>query len=237
MMEAAQSHIPAILRLPDEILCLIFSFACLREDDSWSTNRRKWEYYGYTSVSNISLTCTRFSRISRPFFFESVWIKNRPGGGVSLSIQGIHANFRDSASLRLHCRKLQLDIQFVSKNDYARIVDLLKWLTNVQYLSISGNFTVSERSRPIDRRGDDDPSFEYNMLDCMRLVVRHMKRLRVLRCHDTWMHGVSPGCKGNDFIREINIPTLKRLELIGLGKSTGPPPPNKVLLLTSLLLC
>jgi hypothetical protein len=107
----------------------------------------------------------------------------------------------------LHCRKLQLDIKFISKNDYSRIVDLLTWLTNVRYLDISGNFTVSQRTRPIDHRGDNDPSLTYNMLDFVRLVVRHMKRLKVLRCYDTWGHGLGPGCKGNDFIREIDIPT------------------------------
>lgn len=44
MMEAAQSHIPAIFRLPDEIICMILTFACLSEQ----LVSRTWEDYEYT---------------------------------------------------------------------------------------------------------------------------------------------------------------------------------------------
>lgn len=60
------------------------------------------------------------------------------------------------------------------------------------------------------------------------LVMKHMRRLEFLRCTDYYAPE-GHGCKTSDFIRNIDIPSLKRLEIQGLAKSAGPPITEKVI--------
>lgn len=213
-MEASQSP-PAIFRLPEEILRLILSYACTGPPGRKIT------------LANLSLTCKRFNRISHPVFYESIWICQGPDPGLSWQAGEIHSRFQEYPSLRRYCRALSLDIVYVSKNDYSRIVDLLNWLTNVRYLCIHGIFTNTEPDQPIDQMDNDFPSFEYNMLDLLKLVARRMRRLEVLHCKDVNRRDLG-GCNGADFMRDIDIPSLKRLELFRLGRSEEPPSSDKV---------
>lgn len=212
-MEASQSS-PAILRLPEEILGLILSYA------STGPPRR------HILLSNVSLTCKCFNRISRPFFFEQILIEQGSRPGLASSAKVIHSHFQKHPSLRVHCKDLALDINYLSRNDHSRIVDLLNWLTNVRYLGIRGSFTNPEPDQP-SYMPDDDPLFEYEMKGLLKLVVQRMGRLQVLCCNSTsrdW--GVK--YNGANFMRDIDIPSLEKLVLFGLGRSDEPPCSNKV---------
>jgi hypothetical protein len=89
-------------------------------------------------------------------------------------------------------------------------------------------FNFREIHNSLNRpRDDDDYLFTYNMMDLMRLIAQQLGRLEVLHCLDK-LPGLNVGCKGSEFVREVNIPSLKKLELPGIGQSAGTPSPNKV---------
>jgi hypothetical protein len=157
------------------------------------------------------LTCSRFRRISRPFLFESIDIvraraRSSNTSGLSPSAKIFHARFRDDASLRSHCRRLKVHFTYISKSDYALLEDLMSWLINVRYLSIAGIFMFP---RPVNGAEHvNELSYQYDMWALVRVISRHMRRLEVLRCRDHW----SDGFRGNNFIQNINIPSLKKIE-------------------------
>lgn len=212
-MEASQNP-PAIFRLPEEILGIILSDAC----DSPSSR--------YKLFLNISLTCKRFNRISRPFLYEIILIGVGPRPGLCWSPEVIHSRFQEDPSLRLHCRHLVLELDDISKHDYSCIVDVVNWLTNVRCLIVHGQFTITEPEQQINQIHNDDITFEYDLLDLLKLVARRMRGLEILHCYDT-SYGRGVGCKGANFMRDIDIPSLKSLSLFGLGRS-GDPCSNKV---------
>lgn len=78
-----------------------------------------------------------------------------------------------------------------------------------------------------DHRHDDHPSFNYNMLDLMRLVSRHLGRLEVLRCSDE-VPGLFRECKESEFIQAVDSSSLKKLEILAYGQSCGTPSLDKV---------
>jgi hypothetical protein len=128
---------PTILCLPDELLHLILSSACL-QDSHPRNSARLWTYKPRTSVLNICLTCSHFQRIARVFPFESIYIqqarmRSRQStiSGFSPTAKVFHARFRDDVLLRGHCRKLQINIRRMSRNDLALVEDLVRWLGNV----------------------------------------------------------------------------------------------------------
>lgn len=84
---------------------------------------------------------------------------------------------------------------------------------------------------PDDYQLDDDLGFfNYNMSDLMKVIARHLDRLVVLRCLDP-VSGVFSNRDGSEFIREVELPSLERLELYGFVQSAGTPHPNKVCLM------
>lgn len=212
-MESSQSS-PAILRLPEEILGLILSYACTSPPSRQQL------------ILDVSLTCTRFRRISRPFLFEVIWIEQGSGPWLASSAKVIHSHFQKHPSLRVHCQDLELDIHYLSKSDHSRVVDLLNWLTNVRYLGIRGSFTNDERDQPIHVH-DDNSLFEYGMIGLLKLIARRMRQLEVLRCSNT-SHEWGVGYNGANFMRDVDIPSLKSLSLFGLGRSNEPPCSDKV---------
>lgn len=114
------------------------------------------------------------------------------------------------------------------------ITDLLRWLSNVRYLSLSGYFGPEKEPDGSSRAGrgeekiDDDALMErHDMWVLIGLVNRHMRNLELLRCMDRWGHD----CRGSDLISNIDIPSLKTLDIDHLARSSVPPDLNKVILL------
>lgn len=214
-------ELPPILRLPDEILHQILSSAS--QSAPCPRSGRLWDHKLPSAVLKISLTCFHFRRISRSFIFESIHI----GQGLARrqtrtsALPAVHARFRDEPELRSSCRMLQLDIDCMSRNHYVMVSDLFRWLTNVRYLAISGVFDSSS-----EESGKDDNALteRHDMWALIGLVNRHMRNLELLRCMDRWGHD----CRGSDLISNIDIPSLKRLDIRFLARSIKPPAPNKV---------
>lgn len=134
--------VPIILRLLDELLHCILSSACLQDPPDPPHSARLWAYKPRNVVLNISLTCSHFWRIARVSPFESVYIREARIRTLQSRISGFapsakffHAHFRDDISLRRHCRKLQISIRRMPRNDLALVADLVTWLGNVRYLS------------------------------------------------------------------------------------------------------
>lgn len=223
-------ELPPILRLPDEMVHQILSSA------SHTTPRprsgRVWEHKLPSVVLNICLTCSHFNRISRSFIFESVYIrKGLPARYTRASVlPAVYARFRDEPELRPKCKKLQLDINRMSRKHYRMVRDLLRWLSNVRYLSISGFFAPEKEqdgsSNGHSEEGNDDNDLvsRHDLWALMGLVNRYMGNLELLRCNDHWGHG----CRGSDLISNIDIPSLNKLQIWGLSRSSIPPTPTKV---------
>ena len=55
-------------------------------------------------------------------------------------LSAVHARFRDEPELRASCQRLQLNLDYLSREHYEMVGDLLRWLKNVRYLSIWGFF-------------------------------------------------------------------------------------------------
>jgi hypothetical protein len=210
---------PAILRLPDEILDSILSFACWH-DPLYGSRPPGYEPH---LVLNVGLTCDRFRQISRPFLYRSLSISQRPGGWLSHSSKALHVLLQKDPSLRLHCTRFDVT---VSRDAYPQIEDLLSWLINVRYLTITGLFWAPPAHRT-DGGGENDRRAHYDMWAWIRLAARCMRRLEVLRCR----HSSGGNCKGRDFIEYIDIPSLKKLKILSLfnEKSAGPPISSKVI--------
>jgi hypothetical protein len=228
-------ELPPILRLPDEILNQILSSSSQASPHHRSS--RLWAYKLPSTVLNISLTCSHFRRISRSFNFESIHIEQGlppPRPPRTSAIPAVHARFRDEPELQSSCTRLQLDIDEMSRNHYAMITDLLRWLSNVRYLSLSGYFgpekepdssSSSSRAGHGEEKIDDDALIErHDMWALIRLVNRNMRNLELLRCMDRWGHD----CRGSDLISNIDIPSLKKLDIQHLAKSSMPPDLKKV---------
>lgn len=106
----------------------------------------------------------------------------------------------------------------------------------VRYLSITGYFSGSQPICSTDQgdRGDDDPAYFYETWALIGLVMRHMRLLEFLCCTDYYA-SEGHGCKTSDFIRNIDIPSLKRLEIEGLAKRAAPPIIEKVIQFSNAL--
>lgn len=228
MLENPDMELSPILRLPHEILHQIFSSAS--HTTPYPLSGRIWDHKLPSTVLSICLTCSHFNRISRRFIFESIFIRNYlPARNLVLS--AVHARFRDEPELRASCQRLQLNLDYLSREHYEMVGDLLRWLKNVRYLSIWGFFAPEKEqdggsSSSILDGGSDDSELKshQSLWGLIRLVNHHMKNLELLRFMNQW----GRICHGDDLILNIDIPSLKELQVMGLVRSTGSAVPNKV---------
>lgn len=101
----------------------------------------------------------------------------------------------------------------------------------MRYLSIAGYFAfhkLPDSSTGRIQEGDDDDELRtsHDMWILIGLVNRHMRSLELLRCFDQ----PNGGCEGYDLVSNINIPSLKTLQVVRLGRSTKPLGADKVYL-------
>lgn len=131
-----------ILRLPNELLQLIFEFATAKKDkDEWDT--RIWAYSLLTPLAKVS---RRFNSLVLPMLYGIIDLDGHPFN-YQKRLKQLHGTLEQRPELRSLPRSLLIEIEDEgTKLDFPGIHDLVVWATGLTHLRLYGGFGVQENS-------------------------------------------------------------------------------------------
>ncbi|KAJ5091783.1 F-box domain protein [Penicillium alfredii] len=131
-----------ILRLPNELLQLIFEFATAKKDkDEWDA--RIWAYSLLTPLAEVS---RRFNSLVLPMLYGIIDLNGHPFN-YQQRVKQLHDTLKQRPELRSLPRSLQIEIEDEgTKLDFPVIHDLVVWATGLTHLRLYGGFGVQENS-------------------------------------------------------------------------------------------
>ncbi|KAF2399314.1 hypothetical protein EJ06DRAFT_80865 [Trichodelitschia bisporula] len=126
--------IPAILKLPDELLILIFSQAACSFPLFETVIRTVKAHNNYAAIAAV---CRTFYRIALPLLYKRLWIF---GSERFSSTQHLHRTLTKRPGLRQYCKAVEVWCPEWYMPEYQlefdTVRDLLSWLPNVRSLSL-----------------------------------------------------------------------------------------------------
>jgi len=137
-----QSQDAYILKLPDELLDKILSFASESEDH--------WPHRCLVPMQEgarvLTLVCQRFYQISLPLLYRSIDASKTHFVPPSKAVRALHRTLRNRPSLGPLCQILHIHVPDISWKRWSNpqlwktAYDIISWLPNVRQFSIHGGF-------------------------------------------------------------------------------------------------
>jgi hypothetical protein len=190
-----------ILRIPNELISKILSLVTVRPPYEWPRN-----YYG--RILPLVTVCRRFNRIASPLLYHTAIFENSCGiVPPCLPARKFHRTVHENPMLRPYVKTLKLYIRdlhhILSLDEYDIANDFMVWFPNVTSFKFQAGFANGKRKYtwPMIAKG-----------------VKHMPSIREISLHREDFDGLLI-C---DVIENLNIPSLRKLEIGGMSGYSHP---------------